>query len=293
MREFLFQAAALAGERFGFGGVSILGRFVGRLLWWCLPFRRKMATEMVANHLELPLSSAQQIAKQSFMHTGRSFCEAFLTRLVDWRFVRDQLEIRTPDRLRDLQESKGPVVLACAHLGAWELLAGILQLFMPRPAKAIVVREGRDAALNQLMRRQRGRPGVSIIGHRGAASKVLRILKQGGACAFLVDHNAQTKEAIFLPFLKDVAAVNAGPALLALRAKAVVWPVFLVRTPTGRYALYLEAPLHTEHLTGSQAQRLEQVAVFYTQAVERYIHRFPDQWFWMHKRWKTRPPTQQ
>ena len=72
----------------------------------------------------------------------------------------------------------------------------------------------------------------------------------GGAAAFLTDHNCSRSEAVFLPFLGRVAAVNMGPAVLALRAKAPIIPVFLLRRPDGRYEYLVEPPLETAGLTG-------------------------------------------
>lgn len=292
MREFLFQVAAHAGERLGFATPRLLGPAAGGLLWHALPRRRRMACEAVASHLGLPAQEARSIARQSFAHTGRAFTEAFLTRMVDWRFINDRLRIATPQTAAALQAGSEPAVLACAHLGSWELLSGILHLMMPQQHKGIVVREGRDRALNQLMRRQRGRPGVEIIGHRGATTRILRILRKQGACAFLVDHNARRDEAVFLPFLGQTAAVNAGPALLAVRTRAVIWPVFLLREGQGSYVLHVDAPLHTAGLQGSVEERVAAAARHYTQAVERCVRRHPEQWFWMHKRWKTQPEEQ-
>lgn len=293
MREFLFQAAAQAGERCGFTGAWHLGALAGRLLWLVLPGRRRMATQAVQQHLGVGEAEARRIARQSFMHTGRSFFEAFLTRRVDWHFIEKRLRLATPETAARLQQEGGPAVLACAHMGSWELLAGILHLMMPAGAKGIVVREGRDEALNQLMRRQRGRPGVAIIPHRGAVTRVLRTLRQKGVCAFLVDHNAQRSEAVFLPFLEDTAAVNAGPALLAIRTGASIWPVFLLRDGKGRYVLHVDEPLRTEKLSGTAEEKTAAAAGFYTQAVAGCVRRWPEQWFWMHRRWKTRPEASQ
>lgn len=289
MREFLFQAAAQVGERCGFAGAWRLGALAGWVLWLVLPRRRRMATQAVQRHLRASEAEARRIARQSFMHTGRSFFEAFLTRRVDWQFMEKRLRLATPETMAHLQEEGGPAVLACAHLGSWELLAGLLQLMMPPGPKAIVVREGRDEALNQLMRRQRGRPGVAIIPHRGAVVRVLRTLRQQGVCAFLVDHNTQRSEAVFLPFLEDTAAVNAGPALLAVRTGARIWPVFLLREGIGRYVLHVDEPLHTAGISGTAEEKVAAAAGFYTQAVARCVCRNPEQWFWMHRRWKTRP----
>lgn len=289
MREFLFQAVALAGERCGFRGAYVIGATVGRLLWLLLPRRRRLAMETVHERLGLDRPQARAIARESFMHTGRAFFEACLTRRVDWRFIATRLQVATPQRFTALQQEQEPVVVACAHFGSWELLSGILQLTMPQQAKGIVVREGRDQALNQLMRRQRGRPGVEIIGHRGAAARVLRLLRRQGVCAFLVDHNTRRDEAVFVSFLGKVAAVNAGPALLAVRAKAAIWPAFLLRNSCGRYVLHVGEPLRTQELQGSSEEKIKAAASFYTHAVEDFVRQYPEQWFWMHKRWKTRP----
>jgi KDO2-lipid IV(A) lauroyltransferase len=126
------------------------------------------------------------------------------------------------------------------------------------------------------------------VDHRQASRTVLPKLRNKAAAAFLVDHNCSRKEAIFLPFLEDIAAVNSGPALLALRTNASVYPVFLLRDGKGRHILHILAPLHASELSGSIRERLKTIAAFYTDAVADMVRQYPEQWFWMHQRWKTR-----
>lgn len=288
MLDYLYQAATALAAKGGFAGSRRLGDIAGWIMWHALLSRRSMAAASASRHLGCSEEEGRRIARASFAHTGRAFCEAAITNLVDWRFEQERLHIASPANLASLQATKGPMVLACAHLGSWELLAGILQLAIPGRAKGVVVREGHDEALNYLMQRQRGRPGVEIIGHRNAAPKVLRLLRNNGVCAFLVDHNTRQKEAVFLPFLGEEAAVNAGPAMLAVRSGATVWPVFMLRQAEGQYELRIETPLYTSELDLPVAQKIEQTARFYTMAVEQQVRRNPEQWLWMHKRWKTR-----
>ena len=94
-------------------------------------------------------------------------------------------------------------------------------------------------------------------------------------------------EAFFLPFLGEEAAVNKGPAVLAVRAKALVWPIALIRDGD-RYRIIIEEPLDTALLEGDAEEKALAVAAFYTEANERMVRRAPDQWFWMHNRWKTK-----
>ena len=135
----------------------------------------------------------------------------------------------------------------------------------------------------------RSESGLTAIGHREASRRVSQSLKKNGFTAFLVDHNCSRKEAVFLPFLEDIAAVNVGPALLALRAKAVIYPVFLLRDGMGGHFLHMEPPLRTADLEGSINERAAIIAQHYTDAVAKAVRAYPAQWFWMHQRWKTRP----
>ncbi len=112
---------------------------------------------------------------------------------------------------------------------------------------------------------------------------------QGGIACFLVDHNTMRRESVFLPFIGETAAVNMGPAMLALRAKALIFPIFLRREPGGTYLLRMEDPLDTALLQGPLAKRVREAAAFYTKAMEKQVLDAPEQWFWMHRRWKTRP----
>lgn len=86
-----------------------------------------------------------------------------------------------------------------------------------------VVRTYKNKLMDYVTTRLRSSHGADVIGHREAAFPVLRALRKNGYAAFLADHNTSRSEAFFLPFLGEEAAVNKGPAVLAVRAKALVW----------------------------------------------------------------------
>jgi KDO2-lipid IV(A) lauroyltransferase len=152
----------------------------------------------------------------------------------------------------------------------------------------VVVRSRKNSALNKILAELRGARGMLVIDHRKAVDVLLSKLRKGGVAAFLVDHNTNRREAGFLPFLEDTAAVNLGPASIALRVKAAVYPVFLLRDGKGGHILHMLPPLRTEDLKGDIKQRVRSSACFYTETVDEMVRRYPDQWFWMHRRWKTR-----
>jgi KDO2-lipid IV(A) lauroyltransferase len=274
----------------GFSGMEKGGRLLGNLMWKGLGKRREHTVRTVSDRLEVDRDTAVRIGRESFVHSARSFLEIFLTRSVDHRFMHSRLEQADPDMTRRFMSCERPIVGATGHLGAWELEVGLLNiLFGTGRPKQVVVRLPRDRALGRLIMHLRTQPGVEIVPHRDAAPKALGCLRQNGVTAFLVDHNCRRNEALFLPFLGREAAVNMGPALLAVRSRAMVWPVFLTREPEGRYRSHVLSPLDTRELSGSTRDRVRKTAEFYTRAVETMVRRYPEQWFWMHNRWKTRP----
>ncbi|MCT4534866.1 lysophospholipid acyltransferase family protein [Halodesulfovibrio sp.] len=271
---------------------KVLGSALGTVMWTCLPKRRKLAIEAIQRHLNVNSEKAIEIGKKSFIHNCRSFLEIFLVPKVNKQFI-DDLVIQDPENaFRTFVETNSPIIATTAHMGAWEVLAGLLGeigTIKHRAQPLVVVRTNKNKDLNELIFKLRGGRGAAVLSHRNAVFGVLRSLKKKGIAAFLVDHNTKRKEAIFTDFLGETAAVNSGPAFLALRGKAVVLPAFLVRNEQGGYTFIIEPALDTETLEGTREEKLQQITRFYTDAVERIVRKYPEQWFWMHKRWKTQP----
>ena len=287
----LYALAARLLAMLGHGALSGLGAALGVLVWRLAGSRRRLACTAVQERLSLPPRQARVVARASFRNNFRSFLEIVRSQHVDPVFLRTRVDLHRPDILAAMQEHPGPIIVATAHLGSWEYINGVLDLCLKGRNKLVVFRRTKNRALNELMIRLRRRPLVDIVEHRRAAKVVVERLRGGnGVAAFLVDHNCLEKEAVFLPFLGKVAAVNRGPAMLAVKTRAAVFPAFLLREQGGRFSLHLAEPLLPGDLSGSVRDRVTQVAAHYTSAVEAMVRARPEQWFWMHKRWKTRPP---
>ena len=286
---FIFMLVLRLLRGLGFKGIYHLGGFLGLLCWVFCPSRRHYAVDSVQRHLGVDRMEAGRIAKASFGHCFRSFMELPLADAFRAEAVNKHLSL-LPQSFLDIRAETRPVVAFTAHLGGWELLAGILDGMRPDYRRIVVVRSQRNPAMNALIHHMRGVSGVEVTDHRHASAAILRVLRENGTTAFLVDHNTGSDEALFLPFLGETAAVNQGPALLALRGKAVLYAVFLIRKPDATYEIHTAGPFDASGLQGSIAERSRQIAEFYTRTSEEFIRRYPEQWFWMHRRWKTRPP---
>lgn len=273
-------------SQIGFPGIRTLGNVLGAVLWYALPGRRRLSITNIGRHLGMSPEAARQLARESFAHNVRSFLECVLIP----RFYDDSSRLRVPrqDLLERLLDPARPAVIISAHLGAWELLAAPLGKCNSGRISMAVVRKYKNQVIEQLTTRLRSAHGVQVIGHRDVAFSVLRALRKNGIVAFLADHNTRRDDAAFLPFLGEEAAVNKGPALLALGGKAQIWPVFMIREGDN-FVLHLEEPLDTATLEGSHEEKMLAVVRFYTEAIERVVRAVPEQWFWMHNRWKTKP----
>ena len=289
MRELFYNTVAALGKILSLEATARVGSSMGRLFWRLVKSRRVLATEAIAFHLEKSPEEAKRMAKAAMRNNFISFFEIFQSPKVDWRFLDQRLEIATPENLAALQADTGPTVVATGHFGSWELINGVLDLLQTGRKKIIVMRPPKDLAMNRLLHKLRARPSVEVVDHRQATKPVLKYLRSNNIAAFLVDHNCMQHEAVFLPFLNKTAAVNMGPALLAVRTGATIWPSFLVRLPGQRFSLHVDKPLATSDLTGDSKEKVRQAAEFYTKAVERIVREYPEQWYWMHKRWKTQP----
>jgi KDO2-lipid IV(A) lauroyltransferase len=264
------------------------GKLLGRLMWLFLPGRRRVARSALEHHLGYSPAESSGLIRRNFEHTGRSFLEILHSRKVDHRFMQNRVRVEEPEGLESVISAQRPIVAITGHFGAWELLSGFVALYFPQRPCQIVVRHPKNEALKEMMLHFRAKNNVEIVSSKQAAPRVRSCLSRNGLSGFLVDHNTRRSQSVFLPFLRDYAAVNMGPALLALRSRAIVWPVFMARDGDG-YVIHNHRPLDTQSLEGTLRERMLQVAEFYTREVEAMVRRFPEQWFWMHRRWKTRP----
>lgn len=178
------------------------------------------------------------------------------------------------------------VLFLLAHFGNWELLP-IVGHMGDIPIR-IVYRPLDTPALERFFKTSRSRFGGKVIPtHRGAMRQIYKTLKHGFPVAMLMDQNVDWYEGVFVDFFNRRACTNTGMALLALKSFAPVVPVFLIRAKKGFHVVF-GPELHTIR-TGDGRKDVELNTQMYNRVIELYARRFPDQWFWVHQRWKTRP----
>jgi KDO2-lipid IV(A) lauroyltransferase len=207
------------------------------------------------------------------------------------RYTREQIErivILDGEENFDAAQRRGKGVLfLTGHMSAWEVapfahaLYGHPLHFLVRP----IANRRVDALINGYRCLSGNRP----IEKNRSARAILKVLGDGGTVGILSDHNSSIEEGVFVPFFGVLASTTSGLARIALRTDAAVLPGFLSWDDALRkYRLRFEPAVELARSEDEEADVIENTARF-TQVIEAYVRAHPDQWLWVHKRWKTRP----
>jgi KDO2-lipid IV(A) lauroyltransferase len=190
---------------------------------------------------------------------------------------------------RASQRGKG-VLFLTGHIGGWELSAFAHSLY-GHPLH-FVMRPLDNPYLDALVRRYRTMHGNTPILKDNPARELLRAMKAGATVGILIDTNMTPPEGVFVDFFGIPACTASGLARIALRTDAAVVPGFTVWDPVLRkYRLRFELPVTLIRTGNNEADIVANTALF-TKVIEDVVRRYPDQWLWVHRRWKTRPPGQ-
>lgn len=174
------------------------------------------------------------------------------------------------------------VLFATAHLGNWELSAFAHALLSEK--MSVVVRPLDNPLLDDLVEKRRRLSGNTLLSKRDFARSILHALRDNEPVGILVDQNSAGDNSAFVPFFGKPACTNLTFAKLAERSNAAVIPGFAVWNESERRYVLRFYPAVA--MSGDAVEDTARIQA----AVERAIREYPDQWLWIHRRWKTRPP---
>jgi len=178
------------------------------------------------------------------------------------------------------------VVVVSGHFGNWELMGASIAI-LGYPASYVVTRQENELVERQMDNLRRS-AGIEIIKRRDAAKGVLKALKQNRLVAILSDQDAHEAGA-FVPFFGRPASTPRGAALFALRTGAALIFAESYRQGLGRLRVVFDR-IPMQDLPAERDAAVFELVRRFTARLEDAVRRHPQQWFWMHRRWKTRPP---
>jgi KDO2-lipid IV(A) lauroyltransferase len=287
--EYLALRGAVAAlDRFSMRRAGDIGEWIGALGYRPLGVRRAVVERQVrAAFPGLDEAGVRRIARASYESLGRTTIEtallpaysreqvlAMFERVDGWDVVE-----------RGMARGKG-ILFVSGHLGNWEL-GGSLVAARGVPLEA-VTRRMQNPLFDRYITETRHRIGMSVIHDADAVKRVPRAMRENHAVAFLVDQGAVGLASTWVPFFGRYAKTPRGPAVFALRLDAPVVFGAALRQPSGRYVMHFEE-VRVER-TGDRETDVDRIVAAYTNTLERWIRRAPEQYFWHHRRWKHQRP---
>lgn len=238
---------------------------------------------------ERTVADRRKLLRASYVNLGRAGAEYLRLGGFFYRRLKHRVTYQGFERWEEIRRrypGRGLLVLT-AHFGNFELLcAGHA---MHGYQISLVHHNQRWLAGEALMSWVRERAGVEIIRKHSAARAVLKSLRQGKIVGIPFDQNAKRSEAVFVPFFGELAATSSGPARLALISGAPVLPVFIVRQPDRRsHRIVIEEEIQVRRSGDLQAD-IEENTRRFVAAIEDVVRRYPQQFLWTHRRYRTRP----
>ncbi len=180
------------------------------------------------------------------------------------------------------------VLFLTAHLGGWEI-GSFMHSLHGHPLR-IVVRPLDNPHVNQLVEETRTLHGNTTFGKQDFARGLLSAMKAGETVGLLMDTNMTPPQGVFVDFFGIPACTASGVARVALHTDAAVVPAFTIWDAVLRkYRVRFDPALELVR-TGNDAEDVVTNTARFTKVIEEYVRRYPDQWLWVHRRWKTRPP---
>jgi len=265
-----------------------IGARLGDLLYLVLAERRRitLANLALAFGTDTPAEERRLIARATFRNLGQHVVDfSHLRQLTPHTFAA-MCHVEGLEHVEALLQRRRGLLILSAHFGSWEL-ASAVALCLATPLN-VIVRPLDNPALQRLAEAYRQRCGYRTIPRRAALMACLKVLRRGEIVAVLMDQSSLRHESIQVEFFGTKAYTAIGPALLALRTGCPVVSAFLTRVGQGQHRLVFSSEIPIRR-TGHVQQDIAENTRAFTRIIESYVRRYPDHWFWLHRRWKQRP----
>ena len=276
-----------------------IGMFLGRLVYKLAGGLRRVAfRNLEIAFPEKSLAEREAIAIASFENLGRILGELTqfpratreeLSKLIEFQFDTEESKTSADRIAFEAERAKGRgMILIGPHLGNWEV--GVFAYSAFREPLTYLARPLDNPRIEDLTVEVRSRFGNRAIDKNNSISKAISILRGGGILGILPDVNVLPRDGVFVPFFGTLASTTSGVAMMAMRTNAMIVPMCCVwNTETEKYNVFYGSLVEAAN-TGDRHRDVEETTAAFTAEMEKFVRAHPEQWLWIHRRWKVRPP---
>ncbi len=265
-----------------------VARFTARRLadfvYYVIGIRKKVVlSNLAAAFPEKKPAEIKIIARNTYRQFATTMIELIFTPKWDSHKLKEIVKIEGTELLEEARKGGKGAVLVGAHFGNWELMG--FRIAVDYPLSFVVGRQ-QNSKVDDLLNSYRTAKNIKLIPIKIALRGVLQTLKNNGFIAILSDQDAH-ENGTFVNFFGRAASTPKAPAAFALRTGCPIIFGSIIRR-NGRFTIYFEQVPKPE-LSGNEDKDIQNYTQSFTKVLEKYIRQYPDHWFWLHRRWKTKP----
>jgi KDO2-lipid IV(A) lauroyltransferase len=280
----LFLFSRLAPRRLLLG----FGRWLGWVAWYVLRIRRGVVLDNLraSFHRDRSEVAIRDLARRFYGHLGVTLMEFLTFHSTTREQIRGMVTTEGLEHLAACQERGSGAIITSGHFGNWELGGACVAAFgFPI---CFIIKSQSNPYVDRVQNDIRKQVGIGVIRQGASARQLVYALRNKEFVGMLADQDAGN-DGLFIPFLGRPASVFRGPAYLAYRTGCPIVPSVIIRQPDGRHHVTFTPPI-TVDPDWDEETAVRELTRAYTKRLEEFIRRFPEQYFWVHRRWKTRPP---
>lgn len=228
----------------------------------------------------------KRVACQVFVNVGKNVADAIRLKNMKWEEIDKITEIEGLEYFDQAYKMGKGVIALTGHIGNFELLAAWFSL--EGYSVSVIGRELYDPRLDELLVKSRQSVGLENIPSSASVKHVIKALRSGRALGVLAYQDSSRVRGVFVNFFGIPARTPVGPVLMAYKTGSPIVPMAIVRKDKNNYKIIVKPPVELIFSEDREKDNIE-VTQKCTQVLESIIREYPDQWLWMHDRWKSKP----
>lgn len=248
--------------------------------------RRTLSNLRLAFGEKMKGKKLRKLGSQVFENVGKNVADAVRIKRMKWEDINKITEIEGLKHFDQAYKLGKGVIALTGHIGNFELLAAWFSL---RGYKVSVIgRELYDPRLDRLLVESRESVGLENIPSTAGVKPILKALKAGRVLGVLADQDSSRVRGVFVDFFDRQARTPVGPFILPYKTGSPIIPIAIVRIPKNRYKIIVKPQVELV-FSEDREQDITNITQRCTRLFESIIREYPDQWLWMHDRWKSKP----
>lgn len=260
------------------------GSLIGEIAYLIVPKRKKITLQNLSRCFkDKDQKNLKKIARSTYRNIGKSLTEYILFPKLNKKKILNLVEIQGEELFDSALKEKKGAVLVTGHFGSWELMgAALRQKGYPID---FLVGEQHNLLVDNLMNQHREMMGIGIIKMGVATRGVIKALRKNRFIAMLSDQDAG-RDGTIVNFFGYPASTPRGPAAFCLKTDAPMIMGFIIRLDNKKQKIIFQK-IEKEEKTGDKEKDINRLTQAYTSLLEDYVKKYPDHWYWLHRRWKS------